>query len=200
MEAKVQELWDRDQIHQCLLRYCRGADRDDAALLRSAFHDDCLIEHGKFVGGPEGFVAWARQLHATSLSHQHCILNHSCDLDGDTAHTETYFMFARMNPSGTPLTLNGGRYADRFEKRADQWRIAARVTLRDWAKLARIVDFSDLSALTSTAAQLTEAERRFMNEGRGPSRDRNDRSYERPLNVDPERAAAYRALARTKTS
>lgn len=193
MDLRVHELWDREQIRQCLLRYCRGADRSDAALLRSAFHDDSLIEHGKFAGGPDAFVAWAGPLHAAALSTQHCILNQTIALDGDTAHAETYFMFTRMNPSGRPLTLNGGRYIDRLEKR-DSWRIAARVTLRDWAMVDEIPDFSDLSAMTSTAASLTEAERVFMNAGRGSARDRHDPSYDRPLTVDPARAKAYAAL------
>lgn len=193
-DPRIQDLWDRECVHQCLLRYCRGADRNDAMLLRSAFHDDCLIEHGKFVGGPDEFVAWAGPLQAAALSMQHCILNHTAEITGTTAHTETYFMFARMNPSGEPLTLSGGRYIDRLEFRKGEWRIAARVTLRDWANLDEIPAGADQAAMTSTAGELSEEERRFMRAGRNPSRDRSDPSYDRPLTTDPERAVAYRQL------
>lgn len=190
----VQELWDRERIRQCLSRYCRGADRADLPLLRSAFHDDCLIEHGKFAGYPDAFVAWASDAHADALSTQHCIINHLAEIAGDTAHAETYFTFARMNPSNKPLTLNGGRYVDRFERRGDDWRIAARITLRDWARLDAIPDFSDLSAMTSTAASLSDAERTFMNAARGPARNRSDPSFDRPLVIDRTRRTAFEAL------
>lgn len=194
-EQMVAELWDREQIRQCLLRYARGVDRFDRDLILSAFHPDALDEHGKFVGTREEFVDWALNMHETAqLSHQHCLLNHWCDLDGDTAHAETYFMFVAMNRRGKPLTIGGGRYIDRLEKRGDDWRIAARVTLRDWSNLDQIPDIADLSTMTSTAASLSDAERQFMNQGRGPARDRGDPSYDRPLTVDPARRAAYLAL------
>lgn len=195
MEKMVQELWDREQIRQCLTRYSRGVDRFDRDMIRSAFHPDCIDEHGKFVGTPDEFVDWALDMHERAqLSHQHCLLNHTCDLDGDTAHCETYFMFTAMNRKGKPLTIGGGRYIDRLEKRDGDWRIAARVTLRDWSNLDTIPDIDDLSTMTSTAHLLSDAERAFMNAGRGPSRDKNDPSYERPLTIDPARRDGYKAL------
>lgn len=194
-EDMIQELWDREQIRQCLHRYARGVDRFDRDLILSAFHPDAIDEHGKFVGTPEEFCDWALAMHkAAQLSHQHCLLNHFCEIDGDTAHAETYFMFTAMNRKGKPLTIGGGRYIDRLEKRDGDWRIAARVTLRDWSNLENIPDIKDLSTMTSTAHLLTEAERAFMNAGRGPARDMTDPSYDRPLMVDRARRAKYRAL------
>ena len=73
---------------------------------------------------------------ATHLSHQHCLFNHFCDLDGDVAHTETYYMFVGMNREGEPLVMSGGRYIDRFEKRDGRWAVAARLCVRDWAPRA----------------------------------------------------------------
>lgn len=194
-DEMVAELWDRERIRQCLHRYARGVDRFDRELIKTAFHPDAIDEHGKFVGTPDEFCDWALAMHENAqLSHQHCLLNHWCDLDGDTAHTETYFMFTAMNRRGKPLTIGGGRYIDRFEKRDGDWRIAARVTLRDWSNLDNIPDVDDLSTMTSTAHLLSDEERAFMNAGRGPSRDRNDPSYERPLVVDPSRRDGYKEL------
>lgn len=194
-EEMIAELWDREQIRQCLHRYARGVDRFDRDLILSAFHPDAIDEHGKFVGTREEFVDWALNMHEKAqLSHQHCLLNHSCEIDGDTAHAETYFMFVAMNRRGKPLTIGGGRYVDRLEKREGEWRIAARVTLRDWSDLDQVPDINDLSTMTSTAASLSDEERRFMNEGRGPSRSRNDPSYERPLQTDPARREGYKRL------
>jgi hypothetical protein len=201
MVRLLTELYDREAIRQCLTRYCRGVDRFDREMILSAFHADCLDEHGKFVGTPAEFVDWALGQHGHAhQSHQHCILNHSCEITGDTAHAETYFLFIAMNRSGKPLTMGGGRYVDRLERRDGEWRIAARVTLRDWAQTDQIADLSDLSAFTSTRALLSEAERAFMNAGRGPARDCRDPSYDRPLAVDPLRREAYRALMAAKAA
>lgn len=195
MDEMINELWDREQIRRCMHRYARGVDRFDRDLVLSAFHPDAIDEHGKFVGTCEEFVDWAFDMHDNAqLSHQHCLLNHWCELDGNTAHAETYFMFAAMNRKNKPLTIGGGRYIDRLEKRGGEWRIAARVTLRDWSNLGRIPEISDLSSMTSTAASLSEIERKFMNDGRRPARDRGDPSYDRPLTVDPARREAYIAL------
>lgn len=195
MSRMVQELWDREQIRQCLVRYARGVDRFDKALVLSAFHADAMDEHGKFVGGPEEFVEWAFAQHGKAhLSHQHLLLNHSCEFDGDTAYAETYFIFAGMNREGKPLVMNAGRYIDRVEKRAGVWKIAYRICLRDWGLMDERPDMGDLSSFTSTRAFLLAEERAFMNGGPAARRGPDDPSYWRPLQADPERARAYARL------
>lgn len=195
LAEKVAELWDREQIRQCLHRYARGVDRFDREMILSAFHPDFLDEHGKFVGTPEEFVTWALEMHeGAHMSHQHCLLNHSAEIVGDTAHAETYFLFVSMNRNGKPVTIGGGRYIDRLEKRAGDWRIAARVTLRDWSLMDEIADMSDLTSFTSTRALLAIAEKAFMNADRGPARNFSDPSYDRPLVVDPARREEFRRL------
>ena len=122
------------------------------------------------------------------------MLNHRCDIDGDMAHAETYFLFVSMNRTGKPVTLGGGRYVDRLERRSGRWAIAARVTLRDWSMMDERPDMNDLSSFTSTRASLSDVMRAFMNGGMAARRDANDPSYMRPLRVDPARAEAYRQL------
>ena len=81
MQAVVEELWNREQIRQCLSRYARGVDRFDREMILSAYHPDAIDEHGKFVGTPTEFVEWAMGQHGQAhLTHQHCLLNHSCKL------------------------------------------------------------------------------------------------------------------------
>jgi len=195
LHAQVQELVDRQAIRDCLMRYARGVDRFDRDLILSAFHPDFIDEHGKFVGTREEFVDWALDQHGkTHLSHQHCLMNHSCELAGNVAHTETYFLFVAMNRQGKPVQMNGGRYLDRFEKRDGQWAIAYRELLREWANLDEIPDMNDLSSFTSTRAVLSPEMCAFMNGGPASRRDRGDRSYVRPLLANPERVQAYRNL------
>jgi hypothetical protein len=105
-EAMVRALWDRQAIRDCLTTYCRAVDRLDRELLISVYHEDAVDDHGVFVGDREAFADWALGLHARAQhATQHVITNHTCDLDGDVAHAETYWMFASMNKQGSPFTL-----------------------------------------------------------------------------------------------
>lgn len=187
LERTVTELADRQAIRDVLMTYSRGIDRLDRELLLSVYHKDAIDDHGVFVGSPAEFADWAIAMHtATHQSHQHCIFNFTCDLDGDVAHTETYYMFVGMNRSGTPLAMSGGRYIDRLEKRNGRWAIAARVCVRDWAPLDEIPESMDPSAMT-VVKNLDEQTRELMRTGCQPSRDGTDVSYQRPLTIDPAR-------------
>jgi hypothetical protein len=195
LERAVVELQDRQAILDCLMRYSRGVDRLDRELLRSVYHDDAIDDHGMFVGDRDEFADWVVGMHSsTHLSHQHYLFNHFCDLDGDVAHTETYYMFVGMNREGDPLSMSGGRYIDRFEKRDGRWAIAARLCVRDWAPLPTQPDFDDPSTLTAIRAVLPPAVRDFMATGPKVTRDRHDPSYDRPLKVDQERLGRSREL------
>ena len=191
LERAVGELQDRQAIHDCLMTYSRGIDRHDRELLRSVYHDDAIDDHGVFVGGPDEFVDWALDMHTRlHLSHQHCIFNYTCELDGDVAHTEAYYMFVGMNRAGKPLTMSGGRYLDRFEKRDGRWAIAARVCIRDWAPLDAIPEQLDQSSLTAVTG-LPEHVKELMRSGPQPARDRSDVSYRRPLTIDERRSEIF---------
>lgn len=181
-EQTVRWLADRQAILDCVHGYCRAVDRFDRALLLSVYHPDAVDDHGMFVGSPEAFAEWAFGLHAQAQHRtQHIVTNHTCELDGDTAHTETYWMLAAVNKTGAPLSLGGGRYLDRFERRSGRWAIAARKCVIDWSGTPGEVSMPQaaLDAFLATGV---------------PSRDRSDPSYERPLHVDPRRIG-YRFTA-----
>lgn len=168
LENRLQELLDRQSILDCVHRYCRGVDRFDRELVLSVYHPDAIDDHGEFVGGPEAFVDWAFAYHLQhQISHHHMILNHSCEIDGDVAHSESYWIFAAENHV-KPNTLAVGRYIDRMEKRAGHWRIAARICLTE-----SVNDINPMDLPEEARDNLTEY---------GPSaRDKTDVSYERPL-------------------
>lgn len=183
----VTELKDRSEIHQCLMAYSRAVDRLDRDLLLTVYHEDAIDDHGVFVGGPEAFADWVIDMHErTHLSHQHCQFNSTVELDGDTAHCETYYMFVGMNRTGEPLGISGGRYIDRLEKRDGRWAIAERICVRDWAPLKHVPESLDQSQLTSVKT-LSDEIKTLMQTGPQVSRDRDDPSYMRPLSVDQSR-------------
>jgi hypothetical protein len=166
--AFVREARDRQEILDCLHRYTRGIDRFDKALMLSAYHPDAVDQHGVAEGGAEAFCDWAIGWHGQfQTRHQHFITNHTIELEGDTAHGETYYLFWAENREGPP-SLCFGRYIDRFERRDGRWAIAHRVGVNE--KIGHFVE-ADLPPEFARAAAST-----------GPiARDRSDLSYARPL-------------------
>lgn len=168
LEARLAELVDRHEIHQVMLRYARGLDRLDNALVRSCYWDDAIEDHGHFVGAPDDFIAWADGTTLMFASTQHAILNHFCDLQGDEAFCETYYHFSGVTAEG-PNFMSTGRYIDHFRKRGGEWRIADRVTI-----VEGIYDVPKAGLLPPPETAYTPEEPCQA------SRDRNDVSYHRP--------------------
>lgn len=180
LPPEVQALVDRQAILDCINRYARGVDRRDRELLLSVYHEDAWDDHAVFCGPAANFADWAFDFHDKyQTAHHHYILNHSCELDGDVAHAETYYLFAGVNREGPEVILSGGRYIDRFEKRSGRWAIAARKCLIEWGGTLNDVRYEPdyLAALRSSGVS---------------ARGREDTSYERPLKVDrPQQVFPY---------
>src|SRR5690606_27529765 len=141
LQGAVQELLDRQAILDCLNRYARGLDRKDLDVLRSAFHPDATDHHGgsiEYHPAADALIAdWETRDIDRSFS-QHLIINTSIDLDGDTAHAESYFQLIvglkpEVRPEQPRLSIGGGRYVDRFERRDGEWRIARRVLVLEYS-------------------------------------------------------------------
>ncbi|MBX3681281.1 MAG: nuclear transport factor 2 family protein [Thauera sp.] len=129
---------DRFAIQDCLYRYCRGVDRADEAALRSAYWPGATDRHGPFQGSAEGFIDWARQIWATGPRNVHVVTNILIDFRSDTeAAVESYFTAHQRGTGADGVTRQVmliGRYCDLFEKRGEEWRVAARTVVYDWAE------------------------------------------------------------------
>jgi len=126
----VQYLKDRQAILDVVMRQARGHDRHDKELMNSCFWDDGADEHGQFVTPGSEYGDWANATHAAGyFLHMHNITNHSCEIDGDTAHTESYVIGAMLPRSGPGRAwFVSGRYIDRLERRDGEWKILLRRT------------------------------------------------------------------------
>ena len=173
-QARLQALLDKQDILDCLTRFSRGMDRFDRDLYLSAFHHDAEMAAGPYVGDAPGCWDWAQPMHESMqiLTH-HALLNHTVEFDGDTAHSECYYMFvARNHPYGggteESLMLAGGRYIDRFERRDGTWKIALRTNVIEWSGLppALPLPFGDVPDIVVNGMT---------------ARDKSDPSYARPL-------------------
>jgi hypothetical protein len=175
---KLQHLIDRTDILDCIHRYTRGMDRLDREMVRSAFHDDAVDDHGGgFVGPIDDFVDWAFSYHASQVRHQHYVSNHTVEISNSTAHSETYYLFVGTDQSsGSPLFITGGRYIDRFEKRQGRWGIITRNCLVEW--------------MTNWPKDLPDEAVEFLKLHGTVARNKSDTSYDRPLQIDPSLLAA----------
>jgi len=166
--ARLDELLDRQDILDCLTRFSRAMDRFDRELFLSAFYPDAVIAAGPFVGAPKPLCDWSFDLHQQGqIATHHNLLNHSCEIDGDVAHTETYYLFVGRNRDESNW-IAGGRYIDRLERRDGTWKIALRTNAIEWSGLVPTmpIPFADLPDIHLNGA---------------PSRSREDPSYQRPL-------------------
>jgi hypothetical protein len=131
----LQELLDRQAIGDVVLRYCRGIDRLDLELVRACYHPDATDDHGGFVGTRDEYLDWVAGMLDRFEGTMHVVANQLVELDGDAARSETYGVAYHWGEPADDHRRNfttGFRYVDRFERRGDEWRIAARVAVREW--------------------------------------------------------------------
>lgn len=138
VDPVVRELWDREQIRAALARYCRGIDRCDAEMIRSAYHPDAHDDHGVFLGSPEEFAAWAiAGLTRVEQSTTHQLTDVMIDVRGDRARCESRFVGSHVSdrPDGC-LAIHQfyGRYLDVLRYAEGRWAIADRRTVYDWTE------------------------------------------------------------------
>jgi hypothetical protein len=134
--SKLQDLIDKQEIQEALMRYCRGMDRSDAALALSAFHPDAMDNHTGFDAGVYERIPRVTELARTAVKHnQHNITNHYIEVNGDKASSEAYLVAFHRVPykDGWIDWTLGARYLDKFERRNGEWRIAHRTVVHDWS-------------------------------------------------------------------
>lgn len=169
LRADVQYLKDRLAVLDCVNNQSRGHDRHDVELMTTVYHQDGVDEHGPNVYLGPDYGEWANETHSMVFEdHLHNITTHTCEIDGDVAHCESYVMGAMRVRGGKVVSLLGGRYLDRLERRDGVWRIAVRRCTIEWAMNG------DSSFLDAGG---------FAGFLKG-TWDRTDLSYARPLETD----------------
>ncbi len=173
---EVQYLKDRTAILDCIAHHARAHDRFDVGMLTAAYHKDGIDEHGYAINTGPKYAEWANAIHAAGAElHTHNITTHTCDIDGDVAHCESYVIVGLLNKDGDSARMISGRYIDRLEKREGEWKIALRR--------------STVDLLLSGDAKILKAPI-FKEQGYTKGlRNTSDVSYQRPLTLDetPER-------------
>jgi len=130
---------DKAQILEVLNLYAFALDAHQWDLFDLVFADDVRAEFGPAGTGwtdltefKRGFAAF----HDTLDSHQHTMMGHLIEVDGDTAHAFSYgnWLLVREAAVGGPTWLGTGWYDDELKRTDQGWLITHRVCkLQSWS-------------------------------------------------------------------
>lgn len=136
-EYRIQELLDKQDLHENLMLYCRAADRMDIEGIRATYWPDSIDDHGGYIGeGPE----WAdavSQYRDKIYSCSHHMGNVLCEIDGNRAKRESMFLCVVTFKDPDVTFYHGGRYRDLCEKRDGIWKILRRTCIWDWSDVRK---------------------------------------------------------------
>lgn len=142
LTAKLRNLLDERDIREVLLRYCRGVDRCDAALIASCYHEDAVDDHGGwYLNGSQVAQHVIGLVRPGSAVAMHFVGNSLIEVQGDTAYAESYLLaFRSYDKEGRSYNrTRAARFVDRFERRKGQWRISERVVVDDWDRVDEVL-------------------------------------------------------------
>ena len=133
MPLSADQVSDRIEINDLLVRYTRAIDTRDWDLLDTCFTPDAHIDY-KSSGGVAGSYpevrAWLAKALAQFDAMMNLVSNSSVELDGDSARARTYV----LNPMGMKQADGSlhfftvaADYKDRLVRTPEGWRIAERI-------------------------------------------------------------------------
>lgn len=136
----LQEISDRLEIQDLLVRYCDAIDRKDFDLLDHVFTPDAVLDYRAFGGDVIDVYPivkqWLAKVLAPFPAYQHLVANADIRLNGDSATGRIMC----LNPMVLPDTgeaprvgFHGLWYLDRYRRTAEGWRIVHRAEERSYS-------------------------------------------------------------------
>jgi hypothetical protein len=140
MGDALQQLIDKQALHELVLTYCRACDRRDFVLLRTLYHDDAIDDHGAmFCGSADAYVAWLPGVLANFAATVHSVSNALFVVAGERAQGELYALAHHRThaPQARDIVI-GGRYLDHYERRAGVWKFSRRSLALDFCRIEAV--------------------------------------------------------------
>jgi 3-phenylpropionate/cinnamic acid dioxygenase small subunit len=144
MPLDLQQISDRIEIEELLVRYSRAIDSRDFDALETLFTADATFDGGG-LGCPTGAPEIRAMIEGTLTgldATQHLVGKSLIELDGDQAEVRTYLISQHIRESAPGPVKHyflGGEYADRVVRTPEGWRIAYRRLDRLWKQGDRAV-------------------------------------------------------------
>ena len=145
ISEQLKVLLERERIRECITRLARGEDRRDAQMISASYWPDSTTDYGVFKGAFSDYLAWVVPGSDAIKNTQHVLGQSVIEIEGKGARAETHVISYHRLAMGDEErdTCIGGRYLDRLERRAGEWRISARTMLYDWYQdWGRSIDWS----------------------------------------------------------
>ena len=141
MDPRLQRLINERDLRRLAELYAQGADRRDKALWSSIFTEDGLIEApGIRLEGRANIVAALDAMATRYVATQHRVHNQVVQIDGDSAHGETYSTADHVPVDAEPRTVVTWaiRYQDRWRRADGRWLFSERRLVIDWTETRRL--------------------------------------------------------------
>lgn len=125
----------RQSIHDALIRYAHGLDRQDWDWFASAFWPNAIDDHGTYLGPIGPYLEHVRQHIPPNMLTAHTITNVTIEFLSAACAISECYVTARHGELGIghrEIVTIGGRYVDRMERRGQEWRIAYRTFVLEW--------------------------------------------------------------------
>ena len=132
MPMSIQEISDRLEIQDLMVRYSYAIDNRDWDALDNVFTPDAHIDYSVF-GGSVGNLAETKAFLTEAMpmftTLQHMVSGTTIEFDGDTATTKTqcHNPMTMGDAEKPDLMVCGLWYVDKLVRTADGWRIKERV-------------------------------------------------------------------------
>lgn len=135
--ARLQELADRQDIDDVLVRYAHALDSHEWERLGAVFTPDAVadfLELGGVNEGLDAIVALIAGVLSGLDASQHLIGSIAAEVDGDAATARCYLQAQHVfaGADGGDHFLVGGTYVDRLVRTPEGWRIAHRTLHASW--------------------------------------------------------------------
>ena len=132
-------LVDRDEIHDVVMRYAAGVDGRDLESCAACFAPDLEVEG--WGGGFADRDSMITYISGVAIFHttMHMFGNQYIEVDGDSAHVDTYAMLTHHRDDAHGVThelnLTRGRYVEDLTRRDGRWVITRRGGEPRWAPI-----------------------------------------------------------------
>jgi len=137
IQARLQRLEDLESIRQLLIDYGRHLDARDFVAYAGLFTED-----GEWIGGfgrvqgPAAIQAEmekqiGKEPQVPGKSNHHIFINESIEVEGDTAHALSKWIFMVTGEGNRPVPVYLGHYDDQLVRMDGVWKFKRRVVYAD---------------------------------------------------------------------
>ena len=147
-----EQVADRLAIQDVLNLHCRGLDRLDRDTIQLCYWPEAEADYGSYNGSANVFA----ELVVGSLGEKYTLTRHTLAntliaFSGNIARSESSVTAAHLLTGAREEMLFYGRYLDKLEKRAGQWKILHRQVVLDWMKQLPVQAEDESDALAAMA-------------------------------------------------